>query len=133
MIITVPAANIDVSIEAPNHPSYVFNGAYTPFVAKITDEILAILTTPKINSAITEKKLEDLLKFYQISDNVIKCKSGAEAYARGRNVLVFVVGGVTRSEIVSLQIVARQHCFNIISGGTEITTGKKIVSAAVPP
>ncbi|CAG7702924.1 unnamed protein product [Allacma fusca] len=128
----VPATNIDVSIDAPNHASYVFNGAYTPFVAKITDEILSILKTPKINSAIIEKKLEDLMKFYQISDNVIKCKSGSgEPYGRGRNVLVFVVGGITRSEIVALQLVSKQHGFNIISGGTDITTGKKIVNLAV--
>ncbi len=109
----------------------MFSGKYTPLVAKITDEILLTLVMPKSNSALIEKKLEDLMKFYHVTDNVVKCKSGGEAYGRGRNALVFVVGGITRAEIAALQLVGRKLNFNIICGGTDITNGRKIVSEAV--
>ena len=86
----------------------------------------------KSNSGLIEKKLDDLMKFYHINDNVIKCKSaGDEAYGRGRNACVFVVGGITRSEIAALQLVGRGLNFNIICGGTDITNGRKIVNEAL--
>ena len=97
----------------------------------MTEEILSILISPKMNSAVIERKLEDLMKTYNIAENTIKCKSGMEAYGRGRNVLVFVIGGITRAEISSLQVVAKNLSFNIICGGTEITNGTRLVNSII--
>lgn len=49
-----------------------------------------------MNSALIERKLEDLMKMYNVTSSTVKCKSGVEAYGRGRNVLVFVIGGISR-------------------------------------
>jgi len=127
----VPPANVEVDIDVPTHPSYVYSGKYTPFVARITEEILSTLIMPKSNCALIEKKLDDLMKFYHSSANVVKCKTGVEAYGRGRNAFVFVVGGITRSEIAALQLIGRKLDFNIICGGTDITNGRKIMNEAM--
>lgn len=120
---------MQVDIVSQNHPSYIFNGKYTPFVAKLTEEVLSALVAPKVNAALIERKLEDLMKSFNISDNVVRCTSGIEAYGRGRNVLVFVIGGITRGEIAALQVIAKSLSFNVISGGTDITNGDKLISS----
>jgi hypothetical protein len=125
----VPPSNFQVDIISQNHPSYIFNGKYTPFVAKLTEEILSVLVAPKMNTALVERKLEDLMKSYNVNESSVKCKSASEAFGRGRNVLVFVVGGISRGEIASLQVVAKNLGFNILCGGTDITNGSKLISS----
>ncbi|XP_021956279.1 vacuolar protein sorting-associated protein 33B [Folsomia candida] len=126
-----PSSNVQVDVISQNHPSYIFNGKYTPLVAKLTEEIISILIAPKMNSALIERKLEDLMKMYNVTSSTVKCKSGVEAYGRGRNVLVFVIGGISRGEIAALQVVAKNLSFNIICGGTDITNGTKLVSSLI--
>jgi len=130
-LFSVPSTNTKVDIVSQSHPSYAFNGKFTPFVAKLTEEILSVLVAPKMNAALVERKLEDLMKAYNVTDSTVKCKSAGEAFGRGRNVLVFIVGGISRGEIASLQVVARNFGFNILSGGTDITNGSKLLSTII--
>jgi len=75
------------------------------------------------------------MKFYHVSDNVLRIGKASEAYGRGRNALVFVIGGITRVEIAALQLIGKKNDlnFNIICGGTDITNGKKIIQELIVP
>lgn len=121
-----------VDLATANHSSYIFNGKFTPFVAKLVEEVLSVLIAPKMNSALAEKKIDDHLRSYQIPEKLssVKFKSTSEAYGRGRNCLIFVVGGITRGEIAALQVIGRNIGFNILCAGSDITNGSKIINMA---
>ncbi|CAL8123350.1 unnamed protein product [Orchesella dallaii] len=125
-------SNIMVDLVTANHSSYIFNGKFSPFVAKLTEEVLSVLVAPKMNSALAERKIDDHLKGYHIPEKLtsVKFKATSEAYGRGRNALVFVVGGITRGEVAALQTIGRNIGFNIICAGTDITNGTKIINLA---
>ncbi len=131
-LLTAPASNVVVDPSTANHSSYIFNGKFSPFVARLVETVLSVLIAPKMNSALAEKKIDDHLRSFQIPEKLssVKFKSTGEAYGRGRNCLVFVVGGITRGEIAALQIVGRNIGFNIICSGTDITNGSKIINIA---
>lgn len=123
---------MEVDCVTQNHPSYVFSGKYTPFVAKLAEDILTTLDL-KLSTTVIERKLEDLMKFYCVTENEVRIKTDTDAYSRGRNVIIFVLGGITRAEIAALQTVGKNVGFNIICAGTDISNGFKIVNAAVSP
>lgn len=130
-----PPSNVNVDLSAANHSSYVFNGKFSPFVARLVEEVLGVLIAPKMNGALAERKIDDLLKtYFQLPDKVTSVKvrtaGDRDAYGRGRNCLVFVIGGITRGEIAALQIVGRNLGFNILCGGSDITNGSKIIQLA---
>lgn len=127
------SSNNPVDISEMNHPSYIFNGKLSPFVAYLVAKVLDVLVTPKINAALAEKKIEDVLRSFNISDKLtsVKFRSTSEAFARGRTCLVFVVGGITRGEVAACQVIGRNLGFNILCGGTDIINGNKIVNSAM--
>lgn len=120
-------------------PSYVFNGLYIPFISQLSSLVL------KSNSAedvVRKLGMLDKLNIY-MPDSLGKSQS-IKSYAnsikqmehkdvfplRRSNLLVFVVGGVTYSEIAACSVVARESNSKIIITSDSIITGADLIAAS---
>lgn len=120
-------------------PSYVFNGSYIPLVAQLASYLLKAENFGDLAGKIgSVEKIKLLLSDY--SDTTTSVKAIQQAIKRGeltdrfpikkRNLLVFVVGGVSYAEVAACNLVARLTGSKIIVASNCICSGSEITAAA---
>eukprot|EP00111_Clytia_hemisphaerica_P009973 TCONS_00029175-protein len=112
----------------PKDLSYVFGGAYTPFLVKIVEQLL---TKPYVGG------MEEMLKSLQIPATEYKAGTSARQTQGNfkpsqmalKTVLVVFIGGCTHTEINALRFIGNQLRYRFIILTTAIVTGEEFLQS----
>ncbi|KAK4308537.1 hypothetical protein Pmani_019775 [Petrolisthes manimaculis] len=109
-----------IDLHSPTHMSYVFNGAYTPAVAKIVSDALA-------SRSIAPLSLTEALKL--LPGTTVTRSSSPGSPVPPRVALVVLLGGLTFAEIAALRLLAVISSTRIILASTSTITGSVLLSS----
>lgn len=118
----IPDPDKTVDLHNPSDPSYVFNGAYTPVLAKVVGEALSM-------KAATPQTLLDSLKV--LPGTTISRAPAPGSPVGPRAALVVVMGGLTYTEVAALRLLATTSGTRIIMASTSTTNGDQLISSVV--
>ena len=118
----IPDPDKTIDLRNPSEPSYVFNGAYTPVVAKVVGEALSV------QGPFTQTLLDNL--------KVLPGTTTSQAPAPGspvgpRVALVVMMGGITYTEVAALRLLAVTSGTRIIVASTSTINGDQLISAVL--
>lgn len=121
-----PDTTKDYSLKDPQDPGYVFGGAYIPLIAQVVNYLI------KREISVTEltKSLPGNQSGKMESKWVGK---NTEAFVdiNPRNVLVYIVGGITYAEIAALQLVEKRTGCRILCCGSSVINGNVLMQSAM--
>ncbi|XP_050716266.1 vacuolar protein sorting-associated protein 33B-like isoform X2 [Eriocheir sinensis] len=118
----IPDPDKTVDLHNPTEPSYVFNGAYTPVLAKVVGEALSV------KGAIPQTLLDSL----KVLPGTTISRAPAPGSPVGPRVaLVVVMGGLTYTEVAALRLLATTSGMRIILASTSTTNGDQLISSVV--
>lgn len=108
-----PAFKQDIDLKSPTDMSYVFNGAYIPVVCQIVNMLIR-----------REITVDELTKL--IPNSSIKVNRHFDMLPK--TFLVYVVGGITYSEIAAFQLLERLTGTQIVAVGTSLISGNSMMT-----
>lgn len=118
----IPDPDKSVDLHNPTEPSYVFNGAYTPVLAKVVGEALSV------KGAINQTLLDSLKV---LPGTTINRTPAPGSPVGSRVALVVVMGGLTYSEVAAFRLLATTTGTRIILASTSTTNGDQLISSVV--
>lgn len=118
----IPDPNKTIDLHNPSEPSYVFNGAYSPVVAKVVGEALSV------QGAFPQTLLDSL----KVLPGTTVSRAPAPGSPAGQRVaLVVMMGGITYTEMAALRLLAVTSGTRIIVASTSTINGDQLISAVV--
>ncbi|KAK8405165.1 hypothetical protein O3P69_001616 [Scylla paramamosain] len=118
----IPDPDKTIDLHNPSDPSYVFNGAYTPVMAKVVGEALSV------RGAFTQTLLDSL----KVLPGTTISRAAPPGSPVGPHVaLVVMMGGVTYTEVAALRLLAVTSGTRIIVASTSTINGDQLVSGVV--
>lgn len=107
-----PAFKQDIDLRSPTDTSYVFNGAYVPVVCQIVNMLIR-----------REITVDELTKL--IPNSSIKVNRHFDMLPK--TFLVYIVGGITYSEVAAFQLLERLTGTQIVVAGTSMISGNSMM------
>lgn len=118
----IPDPDKTIDLHNPSQPSYVFNGAYTPVIAKVVSEALSV------RGAFTQTLLDSLKVLPGTTTN----QAPSPGSPVGPHVaLVVMMGGITYTEVAALRLLAVTSGTRIIVASTSTINGSQLISGVV--
>lgn len=118
----IPDPNKTIDLHNPSEPSYVFNGAYAPVVAKVVGDALSV------RGALTQTLLDSL----KVLPGTTISRAPAPGSPVGPRVaLVVMMGGLTYTEVAALRLLAVTSGTRIIVASTSTINGDQLISSVV--
>lgn len=111
-----PAFKQDIDLKSPTDMSYVFNGAYVPAICQIINMLIR-----------REITVDELTKL--IPNSSAKVNSHFDTLPK--TFLVYVVGGITYSEVAAFQLLERLTGTQIIVAGTSVISGNSMMMTCI--
>lgn len=121
-----PDTTKDYNLKDPQDPGYVFGGAYIPLIAQVVNYLIK----REINVGELTKSLPGNLSG-KIESKWVGKTSEAFVDISPRNVLVYVVGGITYAEVAALQLIEKRTGCRILCCGSSIINGNVLLQSAV--
>eukprot|EP00096_Caligus_rogercresseyi_P015805 TRINITY_DN8282_c0_g1_i1.p1 TRINITY_DN8282_c0_g1~~TRINITY_DN8282_c0_g1_i1.p1 ORF type:complete len:567 (-),score=152.25 TRINITY_DN8282_c0_g1_i1:64-1764(-) len=113
----IPKNQESVSLSEPKDPSYVFNGAYYPLIARIVESFLG-----------KGSSQEELMGHLAHLPSRVEFQRKPE---KSKLVLIYFLGGYTLAEVGALRVVQSLMGHSFVIAGTSNITGKRVIEGVI--
>lgn len=115
----IPSKPEEVNVRSPTCPSYVFGGNYIPVVAQL------------LKFLVQAQNLNEFTSKVELLEGSVRSEFDKPLPLQQRTILVFVIGGLTYSEIAACHLIEKLCSCKIILASNCLLTGNDLVNMCI--